>query len=71
MTLTLAQFIGCVLAIYTAAGLCTALAFVTLGPERTLRSPASFTPGARLLLLPGAFALWPWVLARLFENRKR
>ena len=26
--------------------------------------PADFTPGARILLIPGAFALWPYILFR-------
>jgi hypothetical protein len=42
--------------LYAAAGGCVALAFVTTGIDRVL-APASFTPGARLLLLFGAVAL--------------
>ena len=52
------------LALYVAIGLCTAVAFVTIGIRQVLAQPASFTIGARLLLLPGAAALWPYVLYR-------
>jgi hypothetical protein len=62
--MTLVQLIGYALAIYALAGLCTAAMFVTIGLKRALPQPASFTIGARLLLLPGAAALWPCVLAR-------
>jgi hypothetical protein len=60
-------------ALYAAAGLGVAVAFVTFGIGRVLASPSEqrthpasipFTFGARLLILPGAAALWPYVLAR-------
>ena len=57
------------LALYVAAGLCTAAAFVTLGVGRVLPHAMSFTLGARLLLFPGAAALWPVVLARWRKSR--
>ncbi len=50
------------LAVYAVAGVVTALAFVTIGVVRVQSMPV--TLGARILLLPGAFALWPLVLAR-------
>ena len=50
------------LALYAAAGVVTALAFVTFGITRV--QPAPVTLGARILILPGAAALWPYVLAR-------
>jgi hypothetical protein len=52
------------LALYGAAGLCTAAAFVTLGVGRVLPHPMTFTLTARLLLFPGAAALWPYILYR-------
>jgi len=52
------------LAAYAAAGLVTAMAFVTFGVTRILPGPVAVTAGARVLLLPGAVALWPVVLAR-------
>ncbi len=48
--------------VYVAAGLLTALAFAFFGAPRLV--PSSFTPGARILLIPGAFALWPYILFR-------
>lgn len=56
-------------AIYASAGLAVAAAFVTVGAVRVLTAPGAsqpvtFTLGARLLILPGAAALWPYVLLR-------
>jgi hypothetical protein len=57
------------LAVYAAAGLVTAVAFVSLGVSQVLPHPMSVTAGARILLLPGAFALWPYVLIRWRKAR--
>ena len=50
------------LALYATAGVVTALAFVSFGVTRVQPAPVSL--GARILILPGAAALWPYVLAR-------
>ena len=50
------------LALYAAIGVATALAFVTFGVTRV--QPAGVSLGARILILPGAAALWPYVLMR-------
>ena len=50
------------LAVYAAIGVATALAFVTFGVTRV--QPAHVSLGARILILPGAAALWPYVLMR-------
>ena len=50
------------LALYAAVGVVTALAFVAVGVTRV--QPAPVTLGARILILPGAAALWPYVLTR-------
>jgi hypothetical protein len=47
---------------YVAAGTLTAFAFAFFGASRVVGS--SITPGARILLVPGAFALWPYILFR-------
>ncbi len=52
------------IAVYAAAGIVTGLAFVLFGVLRVPPEPASVTTGARILLLPGAAALWPIVLGR-------
>jgi hypothetical protein len=57
------------LLLYAAAGLVIAVAFVTFGVTRVLPQPVSVSLGARLLLLPGAAALWPYVLARWLRCR--
>jgi hypothetical protein len=50
--------------LYAVAGLVTAVAFVAFGVTRVLEHPVPVTIGARILLLPGAAALWPYVLLR-------
>jgi hypothetical protein len=58
-----------VLIAYVAAGLITALAFVTFGVVRVLPQPAPVSIPARILLMPAAAALWPYVLARWLKAR--
>lgn len=63
-------------ALYAAAGIAVAVAFVTVGAGRTLGTsspaePVSFTLGARLLIVPGAVALWPYVLLRWHRALRR
>ena len=57
------------LAVYAAAGLVTAVAFVSFGVSQVLPHPMPVTLGARILLLPGAVALWPYVLIRWRKAR--
>jgi hypothetical protein len=58
-------------ALYAAAGAVTALAFVSVGLAQVLPHPMPATLGARILLLPGSFALWPYVLIRWHRARSR
>jgi hypothetical protein len=51
-------------ALYVLCGAVTGLAFVTFGLTQVLPHSATITPGARILILPGAAALWPYVLLR-------
>lgn len=57
---------GLVLAagVYVAAGLVFALAFVTVGVQRVDTAAQGAPWGFRLLILPGAVALWPLLMAR-------
>ena len=59
------------LAFYAAAGVVTALAFVSVGLSQVLHPPMAATLGARILLLPGSFALWPYILIRWWKARSR
>jgi hypothetical protein len=52
------------LALYAAAGIAVAAAFVAFGLTRVLPEPVPVSVGARILIFPGAAALWPYVLAR-------
>ena len=56
--------------LYAAAGVVTALAFVSIGLSQVLNAPLPATIGARILLLPGAFALWPYILIRWRKARR-
>lgn len=49
---------------YLAAGLLFALVFVTAGVQRVDPAARGATWGFRVLILPGATALWPLLLAR-------
>ena len=55
------------LALYAACGVVLALAFVVAGISRVQPAPVSL--GARILILPGAVALWPYVLLRWLAAR--
>ena len=57
-----------VLVTYVVVGLLAGLAFVVVGVASV--QPAPVTIGARILLLPGATALWPLVLARWLAARR-
>ena len=57
------------LALYAAVGVVIAVAFVSLGVTRVQPEPVSL--GARVLILPGAVALWPYVLTRWLKAALR
>lgn len=54
-------------ALYLAAGLVAGIAFVTVGVTAVQSAPVSLA--TRILLLPGATALWPLVLSRWLKSR--
>jgi hypothetical protein len=58
------------LAVYAAAGVAVAAAFVAFGVGRVLPEPAPVTVGARVLIFPGAAALWPYVLLRWLKSSR-
>jgi hypothetical protein len=60
-----------VLALYAVIGAVTGLAFVTFGIARVLPAGTPVTLGARVLLMPGAALLWPYVLLRWVKARAR
>jgi len=64
----IATTIAIAAALYVAAGLMTGMAFVTFGVTAVQSAPV--TVGARILLLPGATALWPLVLSRWLKSRR-
>ena len=57
------------LALYATIGVVAALAFVSFGVTRV--QPASVSLGARILILPGAAALWPYVLMRWLKAARQ
>lgn len=61
----LVAFLLNALALYATVGAVTALAFAVFGVTRVQPAPVSL--GARILILPGAAALWPYVLLRWLQ----
>ena len=57
------------LALYALLGIVTAIVFVIFGVSQVLPHSATVTVGARILMLPGAAALWPYVLIRWLKSR--
>jgi hypothetical protein len=53
-------------ALYVAIGFILAVAFVTVGVTQVTH--CSMTVGARILLLPGATLLWPFILRRWLKS---
>src|SRR5262249_5558124 len=58
------------LALYAAAGVAVAVAFLAFGVTRVLPEPAPVTLGARIMLFPGTVALWPYVLIRWLKSSR-
>jgi hypothetical protein len=65
----IATTIAIVAGLYVAAGLVAGVAFVVVGVTAVQSAPV--TLGARILLLPGATALWPLVLSRWLKSRRQ
>ena len=55
------------LTLYAAIGAVTAVAFALFGVTRVQSAPVSL--GARILILPGSAALWPYVAIRWLRAR--
>jgi hypothetical protein len=66
----MATALSSALALYIAAGVVVGFAFVLFGATRVFPHPVGVSPGARILLLPGAALLWPLVLRRWLKSRK-
>ena len=64
MSVILAQWLVNLLQLYVAAGIVFALAFVFRGAARIDPVAREGTLGFKLLILPGAAALWPFLLRR-------
>lgn len=56
------------LASYGVIGMVVALAFAARGAGRLLPQSAPISAGARLLLVPGAFLLWPYLVIRWLRS---
>jgi hypothetical protein len=59
----------CVIALYLLIGFVTAVAFVSFGLSQVLPHNMTASLGARILFIPGATALWPYVLLRWQQAR--
>ena len=63
----LVAFLLNALALYAALGFVVAVAFALFGVTRVQPAPVSL--GARILILPGAAARWPYVVIRWIGTR--
>ncbi len=55
-------------------GLIFAIPFALTGAQHIPRVKAALSAGARLLVIPGAMVLWPWLLwrwTRAFDRKAR
>lgn len=64
MSETLASWLVTLLTVYAAVGLVFAVAFVTKGVGKIDEGAEDGTRGFRVLIFPGAVALWPLLLGR-------
>ena len=63
-SVALAQGIVYIIGIFLALGLIFAVLFVTFGAGKIDPAAAKGTIGFRLIILPGAIVLWPWLAIR-------
>jgi hypothetical protein len=56
--------------LYVLVGIGVAIAFVAFGVTRVFAHPMPVTIPARILLLPGAIVLWPYILVRWLGSGK-
>jgi hypothetical protein len=56
--------------LYALVGMVVAFGFAAVGIGRVLPDPGHVTLGARLLMLPGAALLWPYIVARLIAGAR-
>ncbi len=59
-----------ILAGYFAIGVVFAIAFAFMGVGRIDRAAHGGPIGFRMLIVPGAAALWPWLLMKWFRGGK-
>jgi hypothetical protein len=64
MSALLAELFVGLLSAYGLLGLLFGVCFVTVGVSRLDPMARGTGPGFRLLILPGAAVLWPWLLYR-------
>lgn len=70
MAIALAEWTLLVLAFYLAAGLVFGLAFVWRGALAVDPAARGMPLRVRCLILPGAAALWPWLLLRWLRRQQ-
>lgn len=68
--MAMAEWTLLVLAAYLAAGLAFGLAFVWRGAAAVDPAARGMPLRVRFLILPGAAALWPWLLMRWLRRQQ-
>ena len=69
MTLAAAQWIVAALAGYLIVGLAFAITFISIGLTRVDPAATGMPLPARLLIIPGATALWPLMLRKWIRRQ--
>jgi drug/metabolite transporter (DMT)-like permease len=54
--------------VYFAIGFAVSLAFAVVCADKLLDRETAVSPGARVLLIPGAMVLWPIVISRWWRE---
>lgn len=70
MTIEAAQMIWAGVALWLAVGLAVAAVFAVWGAPATDHAARGAGLWFRLLIIPGAAILWPYMLGRLFSGRR-
>jgi hypothetical protein len=70
MSIEFARLLAAAAGVYVAVGALFAVAFVAVGAGRIDPAAKGAPSGFRILILPGAIALWPYLLARWVSGAK-
>lgn len=71
MPVHIAQLVALVIAVYALAGVAFAVVFALRGAGRLDPAARTGSWGFRLVIIPAAAALWPWLLGRWLRSPRQ